>query len=97
MTENENKIVELHKHIVSSINLIREIYGSTNEDFLHACVDEHLVVNLLPLVQNAVEEMLELNEIYCINNIIKGEVVSDYFEKAEFDPNTKKEDKKVKG
>lgn len=93
MTENENKIVELHKHIVSSINLIREIYDSIDKDFLHACVDEHLIVNLLPLVQNAVEEMLELNEIYCINNIVKGEVISDYFEKAEFDPNTKKEDK----
>ena len=96
MTENENKIVELHKHIVAAINLAGDIYNCAEEKFTHACEDEHLTVSLLPLVKNAVEEMLEVNEIYCLNNIVKGTLVSDYFEKAEFDPNTKKEDKKTK-
>ena len=96
MTEIQNKIVELHKHIVVAGNLARELYACADENFIHAIEDEHLTVNLLPLVQNAVEQMLEDNEIYCLNNIVKGEVISNYYEKAEFDPNTKIEDKKVK-
>lgn len=93
MTENENKIVELHKHIVSAINLARDVYNCADDKFTHACEDEHLVVNLLPLIQNAVEGMLEVNDIYCLQNIVKGNLTSDYYEKAEFDPNSKKEDK----
>ncbi len=92
MTESENKIVELHKHIVSAINLAKDVYNCAEVDFTHACEDEHLVVSLLPLIQNAVEEMLEANDIYCLQNIVKGNLTSDYYEKAEFDPNSKKED-----
>ena len=96
MTEVQNKIVELHKHIVAAGNLARELYACTDENFTHAIEDEHLTVTLLPLVQDGVEQMLEDNEIYCLNNVVKGSLVSDYFEKAEFDPNTKKEDNKTK-
>jgi len=96
MTEIQNKIVELHKHIVAAGNLARELYVCADENFIHASEDEHLTVNLLPLVQNAVEQMLEDNDIYCLNNIVKGSLVSDYYEKAEFDPNAKKEDNKTK-
>ena len=97
MTEIENKIVELHKHIVAAINLTKDIYESTQENLTHACEDEYLVVNLLPLVKNSVEEMLEVNDIYCLQNVVKGNLTSDYYEKAEFDPNAKKEDEKQKG
>ena len=95
MTENENKIVELHKHIIAAKNLILEI--STFSDIKNVRDCEYLIESLLPLLQNSTEEILEANDLYCINAInADGNLVSDYFEKAEFDPNTKKEDNKTK-
>lgn len=91
MTESENKIVELHKHLIAASNLISEISLCSNIKNVRDC--EYLTQSLLPIIQNSVEQILEANELYFLNSINEnGELVSDYFEKAKFDPNTKKKD-----
>ena len=97
MKEIQNKIVELHKHIVAANNLIRDLYSSADENLTHSVEDEYLALQLIPLAQNSIEQMLEDNGIFCLNTVVKNEINSDYYEKAEYDPNAKKEDTKTKG
>jgi len=84
MTENQNKIVELHKLAISAINLINDI--SLCEDIQHAFDCEHLIGSLLPLIKHNAEEMLDTVGLQYLNNVTKdGTLISDYYEQAKID------------
>lgn len=90
MTENQNKIVELHKSVVTTINLINDI--SICEDIQHAFDCEYLIGSLLPLIQHNTEELLEANGLQYINSVTKnGTLMSDYYEQAKVDTSNKEE------